>query len=179
MRIPTLVVTLGLTLISAASIAQDDRRADSALSNLDTDGDGSISFVEFQEADGGQFDNADSNGDGALSLDEFLAMGPGRGGPMGPRGDADQRPERNSERMAQMQARMQERMTEQFAEMDSNGDQQLSRLEMQEAAFLRMDSNSDGLIAGRELRRMGRGPDGGAGPQAGRRPPRQGQFGGN
>ena len=65
---------------------------------------------------------------------------------------------------------MEEHALEQFSEMDANGDNMLSLLEMQEAQFLRLDRDNNGILEGRELRGPGRG-----GPHGGRRPPRQGQ----
>ena len=61
------------------------QRATEQFNELDLDGDGLLSTMEFQEA---TFLSLDSDGDGVLSQDELRrgrAGGPGRGGP-GPRG---------------------------------------------------------------------------------------------
>ena len=175
-RTATLFLAIGLACAAGSLSAQENEAKRGQINDLDTDGDGAISFVEFQAVEGERFAAADSNGDGFLSFEEFTASAP--------------RPERHpegreidAERQAQMQARMQERALEQFADMDANGDDLLSLLEMQEAQFLRLDRDNNGLLEGRELRGPGRGPDGARGPQGpggprgdgGRRPPRQGQ----
>lgn len=172
MRTSTLCLTLSLVCFATTLHAQEGDKRGSPLANLDSDGDGSISFAEFQTLDGERFATADANSDGSLSLDEFLSARPERG--PRPKGR-----EIDEERAAEMQARMEERAVAQFIEMDHNGDDLVSKLEMQEANFLRLDSNNDGKIAGRELRRMARGPREGAGPEGGRRPSRQRQSTGN
>ncbi len=188
MRKSTLFLSLGLVFSSAACfapslLAQDEGAKKSPmaeLNELDTDGDGNISFAEFQTADGERFDLADADGDGSLSMDEFLASGSTRGDRPG-RGDRPEhgnRPERDeidADRVAEMQAKMAERMAELFIEIDRNGDELISKIEMQEANFLRLDRNNDGVLAGRELRQLARGPQGRQGQHAGRRPSRQGQ----
>jgi len=172
MRKSTLFLTLSLACIATTVHAQEGGKRASPLDGLDSDADGSISFAEFQAVGGDHFDTADANSDGALSLDEFLSARPERG--PRPEGRATDR-EINEERAAEIHARMEERAAEEFIEMDHNGDNLVTKLEMQEATFLRLDSNNDGMIAGRELRRMARGPQGGPGPDGGRRPPRQRQ----
>lgn len=189
MRKSTLCLTLGLACYAGSVLAQDTSQQRGPLADLDSDGDGSISFAEFQALDGRRFTNADSNGDGALSLDEFLAAGPR------PAGRLEQRLEEreiDAERIAEIEARMKQRATQDFTEMDSNGDQQISLLEMQEANFLRLDRDNNGVLEDREIRRMGRGPHpergerraeregprGEHAPNGGRRPPRQGQSDG-
>jgi len=164
-------LTLSLACFATTLSAQEGGKRGSPLERLDSDADGNISFAEFQ-AGGDHFDAADSNGDGSLSLDEFLSARPEHG----PRPEGR---EIDEERGADIQARMEERAAEEFIEMDRNGDDLVSKLELQEATFLRLDSNNDGMIAGRELRRMARGPRGGAGSEGGRRPPRQRQSTGN
>lgn len=172
MRISTLCLTLSLACMATSLHAQEGAKRSSPLDGLDSDADGSISFAEFQAVDADRFDSADANSDGALSLEEFLSNRPERG--PRPEGRGSDR-EIDEERVAEMRARMEQRAAEQFIAMDLNGDDLVSKLEMQEANFLRLDSNNDGMISGGELRRMARGPQRGPGPEGGRRPPRQRQ----
>lgn len=162
MRTLLTVVTLGLTAISGSVLAQDDNQRRNPLADLDTDGDGSVSFSEFQAADNRRFSNADQDGDGLISLNELLAARP----PAPPRDR-----EIDKERLDALKSRMEKRITSQFEEMDTDGDGQLSDLEMQEYSFLRLDRDNNGLISGAELRPRRRG-----GPEfAGRRGQMSGQ----
>jgi len=159
-------VNFGLALLASSAMAQDHSGDRGPLGMLDSDGDGSISFEEFKASDGEHFDNADTDGDGVLSLEEFMASGPRRGERPAGRDISD-------ERAAEIEARMAERAAEQFAQIDANGDNLLSQLEMQEANFLRLDSDNDGMLTGREIRRMARGPQGGPRQDGERRPMQQ------
>ncbi len=183
----TLLIGAGILSISTAAIAADEqRRGNGQLAELDSDGDERISFDEFQRGESLAFARIDSNGDGVLSIDEFLN---GRPGPMdgnrgdrpdrGDRGDGDrQQREPSAEQRALMQEMMKLRASEQFQEMDRDGDDLVSLAEYQEATFLRLDRDNNGAITAQEMRpqrREGagrRGQNGPRGGQAGGRPPR-------
>lgn len=124
---------------------------------MDEDGDGLVSRVEFQPPDErrgrGPMADADTDGDGAVSRGEMeVAL---------------------EAAIAGRTATMRERMTARFDAMDADGDGIVTREEAAEQAFLRMDANGDGFISEDEARsrrhrprgdRMGRpgpgGPDG-------------------
>ena len=100
----------------------------------------------------------DSDDNGVLTLDEFLNAGPRRGPGARNRGDDNanraQR-EPSEEQIARMQERrtqMAERATARFQEMDANGDDAVSLTEFQEANFLSLDSDNNGLLSAEELR---------------------------
>lgn len=171
MQLATLFLSFGLACYTGSLFAQGDAHKRGPIGDLDSDGDGAISFAEFQAVEGERFAIADTDSDGLLSFDEFTAAAPGPG----------RRPEGrevDAEHAAEMQARMQERALAQFSEMDANGDNMLTLLEMQEAQFLRLDRDNNGVLEGRELRGArgpGPRPGGEGGPHGGRRPPGQGQ----
>lgn len=163
MRSLLMLATLGLTAISGSVLAQGDQADHNPLAQLDSDGDGSVSFAEFQQGDNRRFSHADADGNGLLSLEEMLAARPAEG----PRDR-----EINAQRLERMQARMQARVEKQFLEMDADGDGLVSELEMQEYGFLRLDRDNNGLISAGELRPPRRGaPDfggrRGTGPKSG------------
>ena len=112
----------------------------------------------------------DSDGDGVLTIDEFLNArpGPGRGGMRG-RGGDNPPSEFDAERRAEMQAMMTQHATERFQEMDLNDDKIVTLDEFQEANFLNLDSDNNGVLTGSELRRQQRGRPGGG--RMGRRRP--------
>ena len=179
MRKLRLLISLGVLSIPTTTMAADEQDRN-PLANLDSNGDDSVSFAEFQEGDTRAFARIDSNEDGVLSIDECLT---GRPGPMaggrgnrGNRGDADgQRSEPSEEQRALMQEMMELRANEQFQEMNRDGDEFVSLAEFQEATFLRLDQDNNGALTAQELRPQRRG-----GPRAGGRrqgSPRGGQTG--
>lgn len=163
----TLIKATALALMipaafAAPAFAQDaDRQGPPRMifSELDTDGNGSVTLEEMQAAGQGRFARADADGDGALSRDELLAQGRER---------AEARVDRLIERA------------------DTDGDGQLTQAEMEEARegrrghgrggnggrggpnpermFERMDADGDGTVTEAEfdeavahfLERMGR-----------------------
>ncbi|HAT28154.1 MAG TPA: hypothetical protein DCS89_14145 [Gammaproteobacteria bacterium] len=169
-KIP-LVLALGFMGFAATSFAADGtERGQRSLSALDTDGDGNISFEEFAVRQADLLARLDSDGDGVLTIDEFLNArpGPGRGGMRG-RGGDNPPSEFDAERRAEMQAMMTQHATERFQEMDLNDDKIVTLDEFQEANFLNLDSDNNGVLTGSELRRQQRGRPGGG--RMGRRRP--------
>ena len=117
---------------------------------MDTDGDGVVSFTEFQARSEERFARLDDDGDGLLTREELGGRGRD-GGRRGPR----------------------------FAEADTDGDGAISFSELQavrpevtEERFARMDRNGDGLITEEERPerrghgRRGRGGRGQDGPDS-------------
>ena len=114
-------------VVSGAALAQTP---------MDTDGDGVVSFTEFQARSEERFARLDADGDGLLTREEL-----GRRGRDGRRGLG-------------------------LAEADTDGDGAISFSELQaarpevtEERFARMDRNGDGVITEEERpERRGRGP---------------------
>lgn len=104
----------------------------------DTNADGVISFIEFQERD--QFDTGfrDKDGDGLLSLDEFLQPNPKKTG-------QKKLPKDFLEKQESLAAKK-------FEKMDTDFNGFLDAAELQDARFDAMDQNGDGVLAGKELR---------------------------
>lgn len=149
----TVLVILGS--LSQVAAAQGHRNL---LETMDSDGNGSISFAEFQEHGPNLLALADSDGDGFVSLEEFLSQRPLRGH----KTDAAQAPDNGkAENREQRRENLVARMTARFQEMDLDGDDLLSVVEVQEANFLRMDRDNNGALDADELRPpRGRGPKG-------------------
>ena len=114
----------------------------------DTNADGVISFIEFEERD--QFDTGprDKDGDGLLSLDEFLQPNLKKTG-------LEKLPKDFLEKQESL-------ATKKFEKMDTDFNGFLDAAELQDARFDAMDQNGDGVLAGKELRpkRQFRGPKG-------------------
>lgn len=194
-----LIVGMGILGLSASALAAEEKSAGNrAMADLDTDGDGSVNFAEFQARGSDALTNMDSDANGVLTIDEFLNSRPGQGfgNTRGRGGDARPEGEPSEEQLARMQERMAERgepseeqiarreemrelqtqhATEQFQEMDTNGDEIVSLDEFQEANFLRLDRDNNGALTARELRpqrggRPGAGRRGPGGPRGGRTP---------
>lgn len=158
---------LGLLGLATTAAAAEGREPGAHFQALDTDGDGNISYAEFDAADGGRLARLDSDGNGVLTLDEFL----GGWRDHEPRGRRLEGKEIDEVRLTEMRQRILARATTRFHEMDRNGDGMLSQSELAEAAFLRLDRDGNGLLSPRELRppRAGRpGSPGRGGPRAGR-----------
>ena len=170
------ITSLGLLSLSTAVLAAEDNGPSRIeLEDLDSNGDGVVSFVEFQEGDRDVLARIDTDQNGVLTIDEFLNArptgGPRAGNPGGQRGgngDASQ----INERRAQMREMMTERATARFHEMDTDGDEIVTLDEFQEANFNMMDRDDDGVLSKDELRRPRQG---GPGPRGGGR----GRPGGN
>ena len=165
-----LVIGIVFSGICNASLAADERVSERpSLESLDSNGDGIISFVEFQESNINDLSRLDTDQNGVLTLDEFLnarlMRGPrsgtrARGANAGGGGAIE-----NNERRARMRERMVERITKQFHDIDTDGDEIVTLAEFQEATFDRMDRDGDGVLNAEELEPPRRG---GFGRQRGR-----------
>ena len=114
--------------ICTASLAADERASERP--SLDSNGDGIISFVEFQESNINDLSRLDTDQNGVLTLDEFLNARPMRGPRSGTRGrgaNAGGGAIENNERRERMRERMVERITKQFHGIDTDWFQRFSR----------------------------------------------------
>ncbi len=146
---------LSLATVSTSMAADGGAPERPTIESLDSNGDGVISFVEFQESDNNALARLDTDMNDVLTLDEFLNARPMRG-------------------PQQMRERMTARMTEQFHAMDTDGDEIVTLAELQEASFERMDRDGDGVLSAEELeppRRGGRRGRGGPGGRNGGQSP--------
>ena len=161
-------------LSSSAFAAEDESGRNRVLTNLDTDGDGSVNFEEFQARGAESLSRLDSDENGVLTLDELLNARPGRG-PEGRGGRNADRPEREPSeeqiaRMEERRAEMTERAAARFQEMDLDGDDVVSLEEFQESNFLELDNDNNGLLSAKELRPQRGGRRGPGGQRGGRSP---------
>ena len=150
MKIPAISLgTAALALLLALpALAQRGAMGERIIQRLDTDGDGKVSFDEFQPPGpgaGNRMAQADANGDGMITMDEMNAA-------------MAARMEQMKDRMMKRHNEMQQRMREHFKEMDTNDDGALTAEEMRHGAFAKMDKNGDGYLTADEFkpRRMHR-----------------------
>jgi Ca2+-binding EF-hand superfamily protein len=159
-------VTLGIVSFSSALMAQEHQRP---FETLDSNGNGSISFAEFQENSINMLTRIDTDENGVLTIDEFLNARPNRGPRNGNQrgeqngegrnssGNSGERPdkagnEQREEQRANRRTDLTDRAIAAFQEMDLDGDKVVSVAEFQEANFLRMDRDSNGVLTAEELR---------------------------
>ena len=152
-----------LAALSNMASAQDTDPAHKNFVAADNNGDGSLSFEEFQKHGRKPIGRLDTNDDGLVSLEEFLdrmPVAPRRGG----FGTRDNRPPPGSAEATDRRAIATKQAERRFTEMNLSGDGYLSAAEMDEAAFLALDRNGDGMLSEREMKRpnpQGRGIRGG------------------
>jgi hypothetical protein len=164
-------ITLGLVSVSSALVAQKPK---GPFETLDNDGNGSVSFAEFQQNGINMLRRIDTDDNDVLTIDEFLNAPTGHGPRRGPPHDKGNRGENsdqtNEEQRADRRAKMTERATAAFLEMDLDGDEVVSVAEFQQANFLRMDLDGNGVLTAEELRpprgHRGKGPRGARTPSA-------------
>ena len=73
----TWIAGLGFLLSSTALLAAEEKRVSrGGVDQLDINGDGVISFVEFQESDRNGLSRLDTDSNGVLTIDEFLNTRP-------------------------------------------------------------------------------------------------------
>lgn len=123
-----------LAALSGMASAQDTDPAHEDFVAADINGDGSLSFEEFQEHGRKPIGRLDTNDDGLVSLEEFLdrrPVAPRRG-----RFDTrDNRPPPGSAEASDRRAIATEQAESRFTEMDLSGDGYLSAFEMDTAEF--------------------------------------------
>ena len=165
------VIAMSLFGVSSSAFAAEDESGHNrALANLDTDGDGSVNFEEFQARGGESLIRLDSDENGVLTLDELLNARPGRGpGNRGNRPEFEPSEEQIA-RMEERRAAMTKQATARFQEMDTDGNDVVSLGEFKEANFLQLDNDNNGLLSAEELRTQ-RGGRQGPGRHRGGRPP--------
>lgn len=167
------IIALSIFGLSGSVFAADDHSGrNPGIANLDTDGDGSINFEEFKQRGAEILARMDTDENGVLTLDEVLNARP----EFGPRGNRNaDRPEREPSedqiaRMEERKAQMTAQATERFQAMDTNGDDVVSLDEHQEASFLALDTDNNGLLSSEELRPKRGGRRGPGGQRGERRP---------
>lgn len=144
-----IMIAFGLVCASTSAYTQEHT---SPLETLDSDGNGSVSFAEFQENGFNMLARIDADENGVLTLDELLNAGPG---PRPRRGDHERNSDSEGDEQsiqAERKARMTERVTQTFQDMDRDGDDVVSASEFNEANFLRMDKDNNGSLSADELR---------------------------
>ena len=141
--------TLALSSLAAFSSMASAQDTDPAHKNFvaaDNNGDGSLSFEEFQEHGRNPISRLDTNDEDLVSLEEFLDRRP-----VAPRrgrfGTHDNRPPPGSAEATDRRAIATKQAERRFTEMDLSGVGYLSAAEMDEAAFLALDRNGDGILS--------------------------------
>jgi hypothetical protein len=129
-------------IFSIASPALAGKQGIKVVEHLDTDGDGQVSFEEFQprnDRSHRMLELADQDGDGALTLDEMEQA------------RAAKMVEKQIE-MAERMAAGAERMEQNFIAMDTDGSGTVTPMEMRQHSFNKLDKNEDGYITADEFK---------------------------
>ena len=135
MKKTQLITIIAITSLSnAASGANRDIKGKLSAETLDINGDGVVSFLEFQESDKNGLSGLDIDKDGFLTLEEVLKSKPGAG--------------RSGKSLDQEDTMI----SELFKKMDTNFDSFVTLDEFQDAKFDKMDSDKDGVLSEEELR---------------------------
>ncbi|MDG1707759.1 MAG: hypothetical protein P8H03_03310, partial [Emcibacteraceae bacterium] len=136
----SIYVVSGIIALTIAGVAvSQDRGRDRGMSEMDTDGNGTVEKSEFIAMFDKRYAETDSNGNG-ISIEEYKA-----------RSDADraERAERRSERRAEKKSEKEEKRAERSEE---RAEKDAKRLQER---FDRLDENSDGTVTADEYKAAG------------------------
>lgn len=131
---------MGAMIIGGFAVAvqaQPPMKFGGGILQLDSDGDGRVSRVEFQPPQhrrGGPFERADSDGDGTVSRDDLVAA--------------------IDESADEREQRMRERAIQRFDEADADGNGVVTQEERENLAFSRADADGDGFVTEEEVEAM-------------------------
>jgi Ca2+-binding EF-hand superfamily protein len=151
----SIYVVSGVIALTIAGVAvSQDRGHGRDMSEMDTDGNGTVEKSEFAAMYNKRFAETDGNGNG-ISLDEYKA-----------KSDADRaerraeksakKDEKRAERSKERAEKDAERLKERFGRLDENGDGTVTAEEYKAAGekmFDRMDRDDDGILNDRRGRR--------------------------
>lgn len=124
---------------SAEARAMHEKRGGFMGSRMDTDGDGKVSAVEFEEGHVAMLRGADKDGDGAVTMDEMKSSPRGMGGPGGKHGRGGRHGEKAGKR---------------FEELDADKDGKVTKAEAEagrKARFAQIDTDGNGVLESAEL----------------------------
>lgn len=127
-----LIAILAMSMLASTAYAAP---MDRIIDKLDTDGDGQISELEFQQGDRSIVTRLDSNNDDVVTLDEIDAL-------------IDEQEARMAERLETIR----ERLTTHFNDADIDADGSVTQEEARAAMFSRIDANEDGYVTADEIR---------------------------
>ena len=137
-----LTIAMITGVICASTILAKEPRDKIGSQDFDTNGDGVISFLEFQERNRFELGTIDADKDGVLSVDEFLQ-------PTLKKSVSKKPPKEFLEKKKSL-------ATKKFEEMDTDFDGFINIDELQDAKFDAMDKNGDGVLSWKELRKKGK-----------------------
>tara|TARA_X000001036_G_C20441834_1_gene709617 strand:- start:105 stop:650 length:546 start_codon:yes stop_codon:yes gene_type:complete len=138
-KILTIATITGV--VCASTILAKEPRDKIGSQDFDTNGDGVISFLEFQERNRFELGIIDADKDGVLSVDEFL--------------QPDRKKSVSKKPPKEFLEKKKSLATKKFEEMDTDFDGFINIDELQDAKFDAMDKNGDGVLSWKELRKKG------------------------
>jgi Ca2+-binding EF-hand superfamily protein len=133
-------IASAILIISVCSPALASRHGNKAVTHLDTDGDGLVSFEEFMPQNGRadrtsrMMEHADFDEDGAVTLDEMQQAG-------------DERAAQKKEKMEARMAERNEQMLQAFLEMDTDNSGSVTPEEIRLHMFSKIDQDQDGYLS--------------------------------
>jgi len=140
MKIAKIILPLFIITFASQSWASEGKHKRNMMKALDADGDGAVSFQEFQNSPDKRFQRTDINNDGFITLNEMEQH------------HAEREAKRETERQSRRHKRA-EKLGERFTMLDVNGDGTITLEEAQRGIFDRLDSNSDGVITRKEAKK--------------------------